>query len=110
PALERRARARLDQLHFAVEHDLAAANAVLAGHRTDIEDLLAAGDLTLDHPEQRAAVGELLGALGQHARRVDALRLLAAPLPLLQLQLDPVLEVGDGVAADAELDEMERHS
>src|SRR6185437_8959449 len=92
PALERGARPRLDQLHLAIQHDLAAADAVLAGDRADIENFLAAGDLALDYPIERAAIGEFLGTLGQHAGRMDALRLLPALLSLLQLELDPFLE------------------
>ena len=53
---------------------------------------------------------DLFRALGNHARRVEALGLLDAALLLLgELQLDPVLEVFDGVGSDAELDQMERH-
>ena len=67
-------------------------------------------DLAADHPVDRAAVENLLGALGHHARGVDVLGLLdAALLLLVQLRADPVLEVLDRVGADAELDEMKRH-
>src|SRR5665647_222412 len=109
PALERRTRPRLDQLAFAVEHDLTAPDAVLAGGLADIENAFAAGDLALDDPEQRTTVLQLLGPFGQHARRVDVFGLLAAFLLFLQLLLDPVLEIGDRVTTDAKLDEMKRH-
>src|SRR5581483_6964398 len=89
--------------------DLAALDAVLAGGRPDVEDALAAGDLAADDPIERAAVDELRGALGQHPRGVDVLGLLAALFLFLELQRNPVLKVGDGIAADAELDEVKRH-
>jgi hypothetical protein len=38
------------------------------------------------------------------------LGLLPALLLLFELLLDPVFEIGDRVTADAELDEMKRHS
>ena len=73
------------------------------------EDALAAEDLAPDHPVERAAVEEFVGALRHHAGGVDVLGLLAALFLLLQPLLDPVLEVLDRVAADAELDEMQWH-
>src|SRR6185503_7285252 len=108
PALEGGTRARLDQHQFAVEHQLAALDAVFAGGRAQGQNALAAGDLSADHPIKRAA-GEVLGALGLHAGGVDVLGLLPAPLFLAQLLLDPVFQVGDRVAADAKLDEVEGH-
>src|ERR1019366_1052735 len=103
------ARARLDQHQFAVEHHAAAADAVFVGERADVEDALAAADLAADHPKKRAAVGQLIGALGHHAGGVDVLEFLPAPLLLFEFFFDPVFQVGDRVAADAQLDEMKRH-
>src|SRR6185437_14966231 len=100
---------RLDQYQFAVEHDATAADAVFVGERADVENALAAGDLAADHPIERAAVAELLGALGHHAGGVDVLGLEAAFLFLFELLLDPVFEIRDRVVADAQLDEMKRH-
>jgi len=110
PTLERRARARLDQHHFAVEHHAAAADAVLVGERAYGKNLLAATDLAANHPIERAAAGQFLGPLGHHAGGVDVLGLLAALFLLFELLLDPVFEVGDRVAANAEFDEMKGHS
>ena len=73
------------------------------------EQPLAAEDLALDHPIERAAVDELVGALRHHPGGVDVLGLLAGLFLLLQPLLDPVLEVLDRVAADAELEEMQWH-
>jgi hypothetical protein len=40
---------------------------------------------------------------------MDVLGLLSTPLLFFQLFSNPVFEVGNRVAADAELDEMKRH-
>src|ERR1044072_7826252 len=109
PALKSAARARLDQLHLAVEDDAATADAVLVGERLDAEDALAAEPLAPDPPEQRAAVEQLIHPFRDHAGAVEAFSRLAGLLLLRGLLLDPVLEVLDGIAADAELDEMQGH-
>src|ERR1041385_6320572 len=109
PALKGPVRAWLHQLDLAVEHDAAAADAVLVPERLDAEDALAAEYLAPDHPEQRAAIQQLIHALRDHAGAVEALPRLAGFLFLGQLLLDPVLEVLNGIAADAQLDEMQGH-
>src|SRR6185437_7870399 len=109
PPLEGRARARLDQHQFAVEHNLTAPDAVLAGGRPDVENTLAAGDLAADHPIKRAAVAEFIRAFRYHAGSMDVLGLLSAFFLFLELLLDPFFEIRDRVAADAELDEMKGH-
>src|SRR6516165_11900737 len=109
PALERAPWARLDQYHLGAEHHSAAANALLVHERADGPDGLATHDLAADHPIERAAVGELGRPLGNHPGRVQVLARLAPLLTLFEPHADPVLEVLDRVAADAKLDEMQRH-
>src|ERR1700731_3396706 len=109
PALKGTERARRHQHDLGIEHDAAAADAVLVAKRPDGADALAAHDLAADHPIERAAVGELIGTLGHHAGAVDVLGLFAALALVLELLLDPVLEILDRVGADAELDEIESH-
>src|SRR4029077_11882938 len=88
-------RARRHQHHFGIEHDAAAADTVLVAKRPDGADALPAHDLAADHPIERTAVGEFVGALGHHAGAVDVLGLFAALALVLELLLDPVLEVAD---------------
>src|SRR5580704_9541458 len=109
PTLKSTERARRYQHDFGIEHDAAAADAVLVAKRPDVADALAAHDLAADHPIERAAVSELVCTLGHHAGAVDVLGLFAAFALVLELLLDPVLEVLDRVGADAELDEIESH-
>src|SRR5205085_1856855 len=73
PTLERAIGPGPHRHAFRIEHQFAAADAVLVDERADIEDALAAQDFALDHPVDRAAVGDFLGALGHHARGVKAL-------------------------------------
>ena len=108
PALERAPRPRLDRRHLRLQHDPAAPDTLLVDERAHRQHPLAAHHLPADHPVERAAADDLVGALGHHARGVDVLGLLAARAPALLL--DPVLEVLDRVAADAELDEMQCHA
>src|SRR5580704_2569059 len=109
PALEGAERARRHQHDFGIEHDTAAPDAVLVAKRPDGADALAAHDLAADHPIERAAVGELVGALGHHAGAMDMLRLFAAFALVLELLLDPVLEIANRIGANAELDKIESH-
>jgi len=81
----------------------------LSNERADLEDTLAAHHLAADDPIERAAVGQLIGAFRHHAGAVEALRLLAILFLLAELLLDPVLQILDRVAADAEFDEMQGH-
>src|ERR1043166_8586013 len=109
PALERAVQPRLREHQLAVEHQAAAADAVLVDERQHGDDALAAQDLAADHPIERAARAQLVGALRHHARGVDVLGWLPALLLLGELLADPVAQVFDRVAADAELDEMQGH-
>src|SRR5581483_6228742 len=80
-------------------------------HRPEVEKPLPHRDLALDHPIERAAVQQLVLPLRRHARNMHQLRGLHPPLLLFAQPLGlPVREVFDGVAADAELDEMQRHA
>ena len=83
PALERAIGPRPHRHAFRIEHQPAAADAVLVDERANIEDALAAKDFAADHPIDRAAAEDFLGALGHHAGGVEALGLLDAALLLL---------------------------
>src|SRR5262249_50249816 len=109
PALERAPRARLDQHELRLQHEMAATHALLVDKRTHVANTLPAHDLTADHPKERAAVAQLVGALGHHARPVHVIARKAASLARPELLADPVLEVAHGVATDAKLDEMQGH-
>src|ERR1700730_7911913 len=96
--------------YFGIEHQRAASDALFVNEGPHRKDALAAHDFAADHPIERAAVDKFVRALGHHARGVDALRLFAVLPFLLELFLDPVLEIADRVTTDAELDEMEWHA
>src|SRR5215217_2593075 len=107
PALERPARPRLDRDHHRLDDQAAAPDAVAVGERPDRGEPLPAGDLALDHPVERAAVDDRVEALRHHA---GGMGLLVGPAeaPVMgAVLLDPILEVADRIAADAELQQME---
>ena len=109
PALERPPRPRLDQGELRLQHQVAATDSLLVDEGADIDEPLPAHDLTADHPIKRAAVEQLVGTLGNHARPVQVLARQAALLAVLEPRADPGLELPDGVTADAKLDEMKCH-
>src|SRR5262245_58780507 len=109
PALECAPRPRLDQDELRLQHQIAAADPALVDERAHVEEPLPAHYLAADHPVERAALAQLVGALGHHARAMQMLaRQLTLPA-LRELLANPVLEVLDRVAADAELDEVKGH-
>src|SRR5262245_57916684 len=110
PALERAPRARLDQDKLWLQHQVAAADPFLVDEWAHVDNALAAHDLTADHPIERAAVAQFVGALGHHTRPVHVLAREAAFPALLELLANPILEVLDGVATNAKLDEMKGHA
>ena len=87
---------------FEFEDELAAVDALGVGERADVEQRLARGDLAADYPVKRAAVQKLGGAFRHHARRVEALRLLAALAHAGEALGDPRFEIADRIGADAE--------
>ena len=89
---------------------MATAHSLLVDEWANVEDALAAHDLTADHPIERAAVAQLVRAFGRHARAMHVLARESAFPALLKLLPDPILEILDGVAADAKLDEMQSHA
>src|SRR5262245_18999487 len=109
PALERPPRPRLDQGELGLEHQMAAADPFLVDEWPHVDEPLPAHDLAADHPVERAAVAQLVGALGHHARPVHVLEREPALPALLELLADPILEILDRVTADAKLDEMKGH-
>src|SRR5262249_48363562 len=88
---------------------MAAADPFLVDERPHIDEPLPAHDLAADHPVERAAIAQLVGALGHHARPVHVLEREPALPALLELLADPILEFSDRVTADAKLDEMKGH-
>src|ERR1041385_378378 len=80
PALKGPVRAWLHQLDLAVEHDAAAADAVLVPERLNAQDALATKHLAADHPEQRTTVEQLIHPFRHHAGPVEALPRLAGSL------------------------------
>src|SRR5262249_60644069 len=86
-----------------------AARLFLGEERPTIDEPVPAHDLAADHPVERAAVAQLVGALGHHARPVHVLGREPALPALLELLADPILEFSDRVTADAKLDEMKGH-
>src|ERR1043165_1589633 len=109
PPLEGPVRARLNQLDLAVEHDAAAADAILVPEWLDAQNALAAKHLAADHPKERAAVEQLIHPFRDHTGAMKAFPRLAGFLFLRVLFFDPVLQVLDGIATDAQLDEMQGH-
>jgi len=112
PPLERAVRPRLDRHGLAIKHDVAAADALFVDEWADVEDPLPAHDLSANHPIERAAVEDLGRALRRHAGGMVTLAPARAGLPgglaaRLELFVDPVLKVADGIAADAKFDEMQ---
>src|SRR5262249_16298952 len=102
-------RPRLDQDELGLEPQWAAADAFLVDEWPHIDEPLPAHDLAADHPVERAAVAQLVGALGHHARPVHVLEREPALPALFELLADPILEFSDRVTADAKLDEMKGH-
>src|SRR5262245_24710926 len=88
---------------------MAAADPFLVDEWPHIDEPLPAHDLAADHPIERAAVAQLVGALGHHARPVHVLEREPALAALLELLANPVLEFSDRVTAHAKLDEMKSH-
>ena len=117
PPLKRPEGPRLDRDGLAIKHDVAAADALFVDERPDIEDPLPAHDLSAYHPVKRAAADDFGRTLRHHAGRMIALAQMGARLAraglsgalaaALELFLDPVLKVADGVAADAKFNEMQ---
>src|SRR5262245_22961030 len=98
---------RLDCHALGSEHQVTLADAAFVDIGAHRNELLPASHLATDHPVERAAVDELVGALGNHAGAMQVLGLLAAGAPALLA--DPILQILDRVTADAELDEMQCH-
>ena len=109
PALERPPGSRLDQNELRLQHQMAAADPALVHERSHVEEPLPTHHLPADHPIERAAVAQLVGALGDHPRPVHVLAREPALFAILQFLADPVLELFDRVTTDAKLDEMKGH-
>ena len=109
PALKRAIWAWRHQNHFGIEHKSAAPDTVLVAERPHGANGLPAHDLAANDPVERTAVGQFLGALGHHAGAVDVFGYFAAFALVFELLPDPALEITDGIAADAEFDEMQGH-
>jgi hypothetical protein len=109
PALERPPGSGLDQNELRLQHQMAAADPAPVHERSHVEEPLPTHHLPADHPIERAAVAQLVGALGDHPRPVHVLAREPALFAILQFLADPVLELFDRVTTDAKLDEMKGH-
>ena len=85
-----------------IEHQMAAADAFVVGKGTDFGDQLAALDIALDHPIERTAVGNLGATRRHHAGCVPVFGRLTGTAPLVEAEGNPLFEILDAVAADAE--------
>src|SRR5262249_7415618 len=110
PALEGPVRHEARRHQSGLVDDGAAGQAVLVGARPQIEDPLAHAHIALDDPVERTAVEHLVAALRHHAGRMEEFRLLPRLALFGELLHLPVAQIVDGVAADAELDQMQRHA
>ena len=81
---------------------MATADALVVGERADFKQPLSALNIALDHPIERAAVDQLFAARRHHARGVEMFLRLASAATFLKAEGDPLFEVFDAVAADAE--------
>ncbi len=109
PPLKRSARLPLCRDYLMRHHDLAAADAILARHRAQVDDLLAALDIALDDPIQRPAVNDLVLALGKHARDMMLLdRKSIGPLPG-RILIAPFNEIFNRVTANSEFEYVQSH-
>ena len=109
PALEGPVRPRADRHDPRIEDEMATADPLPVNEGSHGEEALAAGELAANHPIERAAFHEFGMALGRHAGGVDVLVGLGGARQAATLLDDPVLEVLDRVAADAQLEKMEAH-
>ena len=76
--------------------------------RAGCQDAFPAKNLAADDPKQRAAIDDLFRALRHHPGGVIALALARSQLTFgFQLLRDPVLQILDGIAADAKLDQVQ---
>ncbi len=81
---------------------MAAADAFVIGEGPDFGDQLAALHVALDHPIERAAIGDLGAARRHHAGGVPVFGRLAGAAALVETKGDPLFQILDAVAADAE--------
>ena len=84
-------------------------NTVLIAERANTEKPLPRLHVAADHPVERAAVEQLLRPLRNHPRRMAVLGLSAGAFKLPDPLANPVVEILDRIAADAEFYEVERH-
>src|SRR3954462_15601041 len=109
PALERAPGPRLDQNELRLQHQMAAADSALVHEGPHIEEPLPTHHLAADHPIERAAVAQLVGAFGHHPRLVHVLARKPALFAIPEFLANPVVELFDRVTADAKLDEVKGH-
>jgi hypothetical protein len=110
PALKGAPRLPFGRHRFRIEHKPAAPDAVLVAERPHVEQFLPHLHVAADDPVERAAAQNFLHPLRDHARGVKMLRLSAGAAGGAQALLDPVLEILDGIAADAEFQDVEGHA
>src|SRR5688572_16899306 len=111
PALEGAPRGGSDRHQLILEDQQAAGGAVVLGALGDIGERLAHLDEALDHPVERAAIEQLVAALGcLEGAMKEAWLLLAGLAPRLEALGLPAREVLDGIAPHAKLDQMQGHA
>src|SRR5581483_61510 len=106
PALERGAGAPQHRHQLLVIDQGAMRFAFVAGG-ADVEQCLPRRDLALDHPVERTAIQQFLGALGRLAGEMDKFGLLALLFLFRELALLPVAQFLETVDADTKFDQME---
>src|SRR5207237_200584 len=84
-------------------------DAVAIPEGLDAHDLLTRGDLAADDPIERAAGEDLVDPLRSHARDMDMQLRQALLLGREHALRDPFLQLFDRLAADGQLDQMQRH-
>ena len=95
--------------HLRLHHQAAPPDAVPVAKRFDCDQLFARSDFATDDPIERAAGEHLLDALGRHPGDMDMMGRLALLFGSLHPFGNPLLQVLDGIATDAKLDQMKRH-
>ncbi|CAH2404706.1 hypothetical protein MES5069_440084 [Mesorhizobium escarrei] len=109
PALKGAARLPFSAHDRGIEHQVTAADTLVIGERTDFGDQLAALHIALDHPVEGTAIGDLGAARRHHAGGVVVLDRFTGAPPFVEAEGDPLFQIFDAVAANAELYEIEGH-
>src|SRR5262249_38599758 len=110
PSLERPHRPWRDRNDLWLHHQPAPPYAILVAKRFDADQFLARGNFATDDPIERTTCKNLLHTFRGHPRDMDMMGRLPLLFGGLHPFSDPFPQVLHGVAADAKLDQMERHA